>query len=338
MNGETEVGALSMVAAPKGSVLVTGGAGYIGSHACKALAEAGWLPVTYDNLSKGHPEMVQWGPLESGDVCDANRLAQVISRYRPVAVMHFAALAEVGESMSRPEHYYRNNVLGTVTLLEAMVKGGVAFAVFSSTCAIYGTPETVPITEQERYAPVSPYGASKMMAERVFEDMGRAHGLRHVALRYFNAAGADEGGCIGEQHNPETHLIPLVLKTVLGERQGLDIYGTDYPTPDGTAVRDYIHVTDLASAHVAALDHLLNGGDSVALNLGTGRGYSVREVIATVERVTNQAVSTREVGRREGDPPELVADPKKAMSVLGWQPKASDLTHIVASAWKWVNP
>ncbi|MBI5138127.1 MAG: UDP-glucose 4-epimerase GalE [Nitrospirae bacterium] len=316
-------------------VLVTGGAGYIGSHVCKALARSGWVPVCYDNLSKGHADAVRWGPLVVGGIHDREALARVCAQYRPVAAMHFAALAEVGESVREPERYYRNNVGGTLNLIEALLAGGVRHVVFSSTCAIYGEPEVVPITEANPFRPVSPYGASKMMAERLFEDMGAAHGLRHVALRYFNAAGADPDGEIGERHDPETHLIPLVIRAAMGRRPALDVYGTDYDTPDGTAVRDYIHVVDLAAAHLAALDYLLAGGPSTALNLGTGRGHSVREVIAAVKRVTGLTVPFRDVARRAGDPPMLVAAPQRARRELAWQPVHPDLDEVVRTAWQW---
>jgi UDP-arabinose 4-epimerase len=317
------------------SILVTGGAGYIGSHACKALAQAGYTPVAYDNLGRGHREAVRWGPLIEGDLADRDRLVATLRRIDAAAVMHFAAFAYVGESVSQPELYFRNNVANSLVLFEAMQAAGVKRIVFSSTCATYGLPDQMPIAETTPQHPVNPYGESKLMIERMLHWLGPAHGLRHVALRYFNAAGADPDGAIGEEHEPETHLIPLVLFTALGRRDAVDIYGTDYATPDGTAIRDYIHVHDLAQAHVLALGHLLAGGDSVALNLGTGRGHSVREVIAAAERVTGRAIARRETPRRAGDPPRLVADARKAQAMLNWTPRLSGIADILASAWAW---
>ena len=317
------------------SILVTGGAGYIGSHACKALAQAGYTPVAYDNLGRGHREAVRWGPLIEGDLADRDRLVATLRRIDAAAVMHFAAFAYVGESVTQPELYFRNNVANSLVLFEAMQAAGVKRIVFSSTCATYGLPDQMPIAETTPQHPVNPYGESKLMIERMLHWLGPAHGLRHVALRYFNAAGADPDGAIGEEHEPETHLIPLVLFTALGRRDAVDIYGTDYATPDGTAIRDYIHVHDLAQAHVLALGHLLGGGDSVALNLGTGQGHSVREVIAAAERVTGRAIARRETPRRAGDPPRLVADARKAQAMLNWTPRLSGIADILASAWAW---
>ena len=316
-------------------ILVTGGAGYIGSHAAKALARAGYEPVTYDNLGRGHRQAVRWGPLVEGDLADRARLVEAMRRHKVAAVMHFAAFAYVGESVNEPELYFRNNVANSLTLLEAMGEAGVRLMVFSSTCATYGLPEKMPIAENAPQRPVNPYGESKLMIERMLHWLGPARGLRHVALRYFNAAGADSEGEIGEDHDPETHLVPLVLLTALGRRPAIDIFGTDYPTPDGTAIRDYIHVQDLADAHVLALGHLLRGGESLALNLGTGAGHSVRAVIETAERVTGRTIARREAARRPGDPPMLVADARKARAVLGWTPKLSGLDDIIASAWAW---
>ncbi|HUC12230.1 MAG TPA: UDP-glucose 4-epimerase GalE, partial [Stellaceae bacterium] len=261
------------------SILVTGGAGYIGSHACKRLAHAGYRPVVYDNLSRGHREAVRWGPLVEGDLADGARLRAAIVEYRVAAVMHFAAYAYVGESVTNPALYYRNNLAGSLSLLEAMRESGVGEIVFSSTCATYGTPDIVPIRESAPQSPVNPYGETKLAIERALHWYGQAYGLRSVALRYFNAAGADPEGEIGECHEPETHLVPLVLQAALGQRSHIDIFGTDYPTPDGTAIRDYVHVDDLATAHLRALERLRGGGDSIAVNLGTGSGCSVREVI-----------------------------------------------------------
>jgi UDP-arabinose 4-epimerase len=316
-------------------VLVTGGAGYIGSHAAKALARAGYTPVVYDNLVYGHREAVRWGPFVEGDLADAALLAETMRRFEIGAVMHFAAFAYVGESMTKPELYFRNNLVNSLGLLDAMCATGVRHIVFSSTCATYGVPEQVPIREDMPQRPVNPYGESKLMVERALHWYGVAHGLRHVALRYFNAAGADLEGEIGEHHEPETHLIPLVLDAALGRRAQIDVFGTDYPTPDGTAIRDYIHVGDLADAHVLALRHLAQGGDSVALNLATGQGHSVREVIAAAERITGRRVPRRESPRRPGDPPALVADPGRARDLLGWTPRLSDLDTILATAWAW---
>jgi UDP-arabinose 4-epimerase len=318
-----------------GTVLVTGGAGYIGSHACKALAGAGYTPLSYDNLSYGHPWAVRWGPLEQGDIADRATLDNVIARHRPSAVMHFAAYTYVGESVDNPGKYYRNNVAGTLTLLEAVRDHGIPHFIFSSTCATYGIPQRVPIAETHPQQPINPYGASKLMIERMLEDFGAAHGLRSVALRYFNAAGADPDGELGEDHDPETHLIPLALQAMLGQRADLAIFGTDYPTADGTAIRDYIHVTDLADAHVQALRYLERGGAGTAFNLGTGRGYSVREVVDTIAAVTGRRAPTRTAPRRPGDPAVLVAAAQRGMDVLGWQPRCSELPHIITTAWRW---
>jgi UDP-arabinose 4-epimerase len=321
-----------------GTVLVTGGAGYIGSHACKALARAGYLPVSYDNLSTGNAEAVRWGPLERGDILDGERLDAVFREHRPVAVLHFAALALVGESMEAPHLYYRTNVTGVTTLLDACRTNGVAAVVFSSTCAVYGTPERMPISEATPRAPINPYGASKLMAEQIIADYGRAYGIRHAALRYFNAAGADTDGETGEDRPVETHLIPLALDAILGLRPPLRVMGDDYPTRDGTAIRDYIHVSDLAEAHVAALERLLGGTAALTLNLGTGRGHSVREVLTAAAAVTGRPVPHAVAPRRPGDPPELVADPAAATAAFGRNFVArSDLTTIIETAWRWHN-
>jgi UDP-arabinose 4-epimerase len=317
------------------SILVTGGAGYVGAHACKALAAAGYRPVVYDNLSRGHREAVRWGPLVEGDLHDIARLAEALRAHQIAAVIHFAALAYVGESVADPERYYANNLGGTLALLGAMRQAEVETIVFSSTCAVYGVPDTVPIAETTAKAPLNPYGDTKLAIERVMHWYAGAYGLRYAALRYFNAAGADPDGEIGEDHDPETHVIPLVLRAALGTGVPISIFGTDYPTRDGTAIRDYIHVGDLADAHLRALRHLAGGGENGALNLGTGRGYSVREVIAAVERIAGRPVPQREAPRRAGDPPELVADPALARSRLGWQPRHSDLDTIIATALAW---
>jgi UDP-glucose-4-epimerase GalE len=317
------------------AVLVTGGAGYIGSHACKALARAGYTPVVFDSFVYGHREAVRWGPCVEGDLADRALLAETLRRFDIAAVMHFAAFAYVGESMIKPELYFANNVVNSLGLVDVMRAAKIMRIVFSSSCATYGVPQTVPIAEDTPQRPVNPYGESKLMVERMLHWQGVAHGLRHVSLRYFNAAGADAAGEIGEHHEPETHLIPLILDAAIGRRAHIDVYGTDYPTPDGSAVRDYIHVTDLADAHVLALQHLERGGASAALNLATGTGYSVRDVIAAAERVTQRPIPRREAARRPGDPPTLVADAGRARTLLGWTPQHSDLDTILATAWAW---
>jgi UDP-glucose-4-epimerase GalE len=317
------------------NVLVTGGAGYIGSHACKALAESGHRPITLDNLVYGHRWAVQWGPMIEGDLADGALLRKVLRDYRIDAVMHFAAFAYVGESMQDPGKYFRNNVANTISLLDAMVETGVRDIVFSSTCATYGVPESMPIAEDHPQHPVNPYGESKLFIERALGWYGAAHGLRSASLRYFNAAGADPDGEIGEDHDPETHLVPLVIQAALGRRTQVEIFGTDYPTEDGSAVRDYIHVTDLAAAHVSAIQRLAAGAESFALNLGTGQGYSVKEVIAMVEKVSGRSVNARASGRRPGDPPMLIAKPGLAAELLGWTPRYSDLEMIVTTALRW---
>lgn len=317
------------------AVLVTGGAGYIGSHACKALSKAGYLPVTYDSLVYGHEWAVKWGPLERGDILDRSRLDQVIAQYSPTAIMHFAAFAYVGESVTDPGKYYRNNVVGSLTLIEAARDHGVNQFVFSSTCATYGIPDQLPIRENTPQHPINPYGASKLMVERMLTDFGAAHGLRSIALRYFNAAGADPEGEIGEAHDPETHLIPLVLDAASGRRPNVTVFGTDYDTADGTCVRDYIHVADLADAHVKAVEVLRHDALSDVYNLGNGLGFTVREVVQTVERVTGLRVPLLLGARRAGDPAALVSDAIKASEILGWVPKFPMLDDIVGDAWAW---
>ena len=317
-------------------VLVTGGAGFVGSHACKALAAAGYLPVAYDSLEAGHAWAVKWGPLEKGNVLDGERLREVLRKHSPDAVLHFAAYLSVGESVAQPAKYYRNNVLGTLTLLEAMKDQGVARLVFSSSAAVYGVPGSTSLPESHPLRPINPYGESKRIVETLLRDFERAHRLQHVSLRYFNAAGCDPDGEIGEAHDPETHLIPLVLQAARGDRPALEIYGTDYETSDGTCVRDYVHVSDLALAHVLALDHLFGGGASLSLNVGTGRGATVREVIAAAERITGRRVPVVESARRAGDPPVLVADPALVGAVLGWQPKFPRIEEQVEHAWRWL--
>ncbi len=318
-----------------GTVLVTGGAGYIGSHTCKALSAAGYTPVTYDNLIFGHSEAAQWGPLEIGDIADRQRLDEVISQHQPTAILHFAAFAYVGESVADPGKYYRNNVAGSLNLLEAARDNQINRFVFSSTCATYGIPQTLPITEDEPQKPINPYGHSKLMVEQMLADFGTAHDIGWIALRYFNAAGADPDNQIGEDHDPETHLIPLVLDAASGRRDSITVFGSDYDTPDGTCIRDYIHVSDLAEAHVLALQHLEAGSESGAYNLGNGTGYSVRDVISVAEKVTGLKVPVIEGGRRPGDPARLISDASQAHDMLGWQPKICDLEEIVGTAWAW---
>lgn len=320
---------------PGDRILVTGGAGYVGSHACKALAEAGYVPVSYDNLYRGHRWAVRFGPFEEGDIHDRARLGAVFARHNPVAVMHFAALIEVGESVAKPDLYYRNNVEGSLSLFAAAGAAGVRVVVFSSSCAVYGTPGVAPLVESLPFAPISPYGENKAEIERALMTASMAGELRFAALRYFNAAGAAPEAGIGEDHDPESHLIPRVLGAVTGRYPPLTVFGEDYDTPDGTCIRDYVHVLDLADAHVLALRHLLDGGDSVQLNLGTGRGHSVREVIATAGQVTGRAVPWVSGPRRPGDVPVLVADPSRARAMLGWQARRAGLDRQIADAWAW---
>ncbi len=321
------------------AILVSGGAGYIGSHAARALRRSGYEVVLYDNLSTGFCRLAQGFELVEGDIADEAKLRPVLARVD--AVMHFAAHAYVGESVGNPRKYFRNNVLGALSLLNSVLDAGIRRFVFSSTCAVYGVPEQISITEQTPREPVNPYGASKLFFENALEAYSRAYGLRAVSLRYFNAAGADESGEIGELHNPETHLIPLALAASTANGPELQIHGSDYPTSDGTCVRDYIHVNDLADAHVRALQYLEKqgdekNGDSLAINLGTGRGHSVLEVIRAAENTTGRPVRRTIGPRRPGDPPILVADPAKAQSVLGWTAKRN-LTDIVSSAWTWMQ-
>jgi UDP-arabinose 4-epimerase len=316
-------------------VLVTGGAGYIGSQTAKALARAGHEPVVYDNLSSGHRWAVKWGASVEGDLADTHLLATTLRAHRIEAILHFAASIQVGESVENPRKYFWNNVVNTLRLLDTALEEGVQAIVFSSSAAVYGNPERVPIPEDHPTRPASPYGETKLMMERALEAYGAAYGLRWAALRYFNAAGADPDGELGEEHHPESHLIPLVIQAALGRRPHVEVFGTDYPTPDGTAIRDYIHIVDLADAHVRALEYLGRGGESVALNLGTGTGHSVREVIAAVGRRCDGKVPFHDAPRRAGDPPILVADPARAMELLNWKPQHPDLDSIVQSAWRW---
>jgi len=317
------------------SVLVTGGAGYIGSHACKRLAETGYTPVTYDNLSTGWGQAVKFGPFEQGDLQDRTRLDEVLARHTPVAVMHFAALSDVGQSMRDPALYWRNNVGGSMTLLDAVTAAGIEAFVFSSTCATYGEQDGVMLDESCAQMPINAYGGSKRAVEDMLRDYGRQSGMRHVAFRYFNVAGADPDRQVGECHRPETHLIPLALDAVRGRRDHLTIYGTDYATHDGTCIRDYVHVLDLVDAHIRGLEFLLNGGDSAVFNLGTGRGFSVREVLDAVGEVCETPVPMVEGARRPGDCTALVSGSRLAEQVLGWQPERSDLRTMISDAWGW---
>jgi len=317
------------------NILVTGGAGYIGSHTAKALAQSGYRPVVIDDLSTGHAHNVKWGPLVRASLSDTAFVRTVLQECQIEAVIHFAGSDLVGESARQPLSYFQNNVGGTLSLLQAMLDAGIKDIVFSSTCATYGSPARVPITEGQPQMPLNPYGDSKLSIERVIEWMGVAGQLRWVALRYFNAAGADPEGELGEEHEHETHLIPLAIGAALKQRESLQIFGTDYPTPDGTAIRDYVHVTDLASAHVSALQYLSRGGENLALNLGTGKGASVLEVLEMVQLVGRQRVPATAVPRRAGDPPILVGDPQRARRILHWEPSHSALGAIVECAWRW---
>jgi len=316
-------------------ILVTGGAGYIGSHTCKVLAEAGYIPITYDNLTTGNKWSVKWGPMIQGDLSDCGLVRKVIRKYSVCAVIHFAANAYVGESVVNPRKYFENNVSNTLHLLGAMLDTGINHIVFSSTCATYGIPERIPISENETQQPINPYGDSKLFIERVLQWYAEAYNLNWTALRYFNAAGADLEGEIGEHHDPETHLIPLVIQSAMGCRPEVEIYGMNHPTHDGTPIRDYIHVTDLAEAHVLALEYLQRGGKSGPLNLGTGYGHSVLEVLEAVKRVSGLNIPFRPDQKRPGDPPVLVANPSQAHQTINWIPKYQDIHIIVETAWKW---
>ena len=320
---------------PSPVVLVTGGAGYIGSHACKALARTGYVPVTYDNLSTGWQDAVKFGPFEQGELTDADRLAEVFAKHRPVAVMHFAALSQVGESMEKPGLYWRNNVAGSLTLIEAAVAAGCLDFVFSSTCATYGDQDGVVLDENSAQHPINAYGASKRAIEDMLANFGVSHGLRHVIFRYFNVAGADPDGEVGEFHRPETHLVPLMLDAIDGKRPALTIFGTDYDTSDGTCVRDYVHVCDLVDAHILGLRWLRDGHPSRVFNLGTGTGFSVREVVDASAGVTNRPVPVVEGQRRPGDCTRLVSGSSRARSELGWAPERSQMRTMIADAWQW---
>jgi UDP-arabinose 4-epimerase len=317
------------------SVLVLGGAGYIGSHTCKLLGQAGYLPVAVDNLSTGHAWAVKYGPLIEADIQDAETLRGVVREHSIGDAIHFAAKAYVGESVQHPGKYFEENVGKTIRLLDTLICAGVKRVVFSSTCATYGNPESEAIAESHPQAPTNPYGESKLFVEKMLGWYAQAHGLRYVALRYFNAAGADPEGELGELHDPETHLIPCAIEAALGLRPHLSVYGSDYPTSDGTAVRDYTHVSDLARAHVLALRYLHGGGDSLALNLGTGKGHSVQDVIQSVANACGRKPRVRMQPRRTGDPAHLVADASKAKRILGWEPEYRDLNEIIGTAASW---
>ncbi|MEG3894646.1 MULTISPECIES: UDP-glucose 4-epimerase GalE [unclassified Microcoleus] len=326
------------MSAEKQTILVTGGAGYIGSHAVLALKNSGYGVVILDNLVYGHRDIVDQVlqvELVVGDTNDRTLLDNLFATHKIDAVMHFSAYAYVGESVTDPAKYYRNNVIGTITLLEAMIAAGVKKLVFSSSCATYGVPEKIPLTEDHPQNPINPYGATKLMVERILSDFDPAYNFKSVCFRYFNAAGADPNGLLGEDHNPETHLIPLVLFAALGKRDSIAIFGTDYDTPDGTCIRDYIHVNDLASAHILGLEYLLNDGKSDFFNLGNGGGFSVKEVIETARQVTGKEIKAVECDRRPGDPPSLVGSSKKAIETLGWSPEYPDIKDIISHAWQW---
>ena len=316
-------------------ILITGGAGYVGSHTLKELLKLGYSTVVLDNLVNGHRELVLNGELIEGDLQDDALLQNIFSRHSIEAVMHFAAFAHVGESVHAPGKYYRNNVCGTLNLVEAMLKARVDKIIFSSTCSTYGHPQEIPITEQHLQNPINPYGSSKLMVERILQDFGYSHGLKSVIFRYFNAAGADPEAQIGEWHDPETHLIPLVLFAAAKQNGAVQIFGTDYDTFDGTCVRDYIHVTDLADAHVRGLKHLQAGHNSEVFNLGNGHGYSVRQVIECAEKITGRHIEVREAPRRSGDPAMLVGSAEKAQTILGWETRFPQLEDIIGTAWRW---
>lgn len=319
----------------KTPILVTGGAGYIGSHACKALAKEGFYPIAYDNLSTGHAYAVKWGPFVQADLADTEKLHDTFRKFKPAAVLHFAASALVIESVKDPGKYYQNNVGATTCLLEAMRLHQVPYLVFSSTCATYGMPQSIPMTEMHPQAPITPYGRSKLMIEQIIQDFEQAYGIRSAILRYFNVAGADLETEIGEDHDPETHLIPSVIQTALGLRPQIIVYGTDFSSQDGSAIRDYIHVQDLVQAHIAALRCLLANKQSLCVNLGTGQGYSVLEIIRAVEQFCRRKVPIKIESRRTGEPSHLTAENQKAKELLGWMPVHSSLPTLIESAWKW---
>jgi UDP-glucose 4-epimerase len=317
-----------------GNILVAGGAGYIGAHTCLDLFNKGFTPIVYDNLSNGHAEFVKWGPLEIGDIRDRDKLDEVLRKYKPLAIMHFAAAIEVGESVRDPGSYYDNNVAGTIALLRSAQAAGIDKIVFSSTCATYGIPSSLPMNETHAQSPINPYGRSKLIVEQILKDLDFYQGMRSFILRYFNAAGADPEGRIGEWHSPETHAIPIAIETALGRRPHFQVLGTDYDTRDGSCVRDFVHVLDLADAHTRAVEHLLNDGSSHALNLGTGHGTTVKELLETVQRVVGREFVIKYGPRREGDSPALVADNTLARQTIGWFPR-HDLPSIIGTAWNW---
>ena len=317
------------------SVLVTGGAGYVGAHTCKALSKAGYLPVVVDNLSMGHASFVRWGPLIEADINDTAAISATLHSHQIDGVLHFAGSAYVGESVADPQKYYENNVAGTLALLNAMLVAGCLKIVFSSSCAVYGDPGETPIREEALKNPLNPYGASKLMVERILSDYGSAYGLTHVALRYFNACGADPEGHLGELRDPETHLIPRAMMALQGHLSDFMVFGDDYETPDGTAIRDYVHVCDLAEAHVASVHRLLQNGSSRAFNLGTGQGYSVQQVLDAIRKETGEQLMVRKGPRRPGDPPILVANATSANAELGFTPRLSSLNTIISTAWSW---
>ncbi len=317
------------------NVLVVGGAGYIGSHMAKCLSANGYVPIVLDNLVRGNRRAAKYGPFFEGSMNDAGLLHKIFSDYAVAAVMHFAAFCYVGESMKHPARYYENNVANTLALLEAMVERDIANFIFSSSCSVYGEPVETPITEDHPKKPINPYGRTKLIVEQILDDFGPAYGLESVCLRYFNAAGADPHGELGEDHNPETHLIPLVLETALGQRPYIDIFGDDYPTPDGTCIRDYIHIEDLAHAHLLALERLLTGLPGGQYNLGNAKGYSVKQVIEIARHITGKEIPVRVVERRPGDPAVLISSSEKAMKDLGWKPQFPDLETIMETAWTW---
>jgi UDP-glucose 4-epimerase len=317
------------------NVLVTGGAGYIGSHCCKELHNKGYHPITFDNLVYGHRENVKWGDFYKGDVGNVKDLENFFKKYKIDAVIHFAAYAYVDESISDPQKYYLNNLKNTINLLHHLLNNNIKYFIFSSTCATYGNPEKIPIDESHPQSPINPYGRSKLMIEEILEDYNSAYGLKFVSLRYFNAAGADPDGETGENHYPETHLIPLVLDVAAGKSEAIKVFGTDYDTKDGSCIRDYIHVSDLASAHVLALEMMLDGSSGGFFNLGTGHGHSVLKVIENVSKITGINIPFISVARRAGDPPVLVASNEKAINEIGWKPKYIHLNDIIQTAWKW---
>lgn len=319
----------------KGTILVTGGAGYIGSHVCKKLAESGYTPVAFDNLCSGNIEAVQWGPFERGDILDRARLKDVIKSYSPQAIMHFAALIRVGDSGLYPDEYYDNNVMGSLALLSEARDAGIKHFVLSSSAAVYGIPEISPIPENAPKKPINPYGNTKLAMEMIMEDFGKAYGMQYANLRYFNAAGADAGAMIGTAYRQDSHIVPLLMRVAGGEMPAIKVFGSDYDTKDGTAIRDYVHITDLAQAHLLALEYILQKNESLTLNLGTNHGYSVAEIVDAARRATGHPIPVEHAPRRAGDPAILVADSSQAQALLGWRPESSDLDTILGTAWNW---